>query len=388
MTTFQATEILKYDLNPLLENNENLALIIDDYTLAYCLRTVTRLLWNALIYREKMYTTFTIPKKTGGLRSIKAPRPYMKRIQSRLYRKVLTPLHKELGTHVTGYRAGVGTKAAVVLHVHPCDICDSAPAGETAKSHACPRNGTYIKIDLKDFFHTTRKWWIESYLISVGYSAYVSDLMAGIMTVPGLPHPYKPEKTITGVPQGSPTSGAICNLVAARRLDTRIMGFLNKLNQDHNLDSTWGWRYSRYADDIAITCGKYVSGKQRDRVLDYVKMIISRAGYFVNPKKTKVKTGRKQRKLLGLVFNQKPNIERRDYLRLRAVVFNCLMYGFESQSQRAGYENEAPFLSWLHGKLNYVKHIHPAHGEKLQLVLTDAIQTHNPEGLSVETCVM
>ena len=387
MTTFQATELLKYDLNPLLENREELALIIDDYTLAHCLRTTTRLMWHAVINRKVCYATFTIPKKTGGVRTIRAPKPYLKRLQARMYKKILSPLHDQLGPHVTGYRAGFGTKAAVSNHIHPCEICDSAAEGTTASSHQCPRNGTYVKVDLKDFFHSTRKWWIEDYLMSVGYGAYVSDLMSEIMTVPGLPHPKNPDKTIIGVPQGSPTSGAICNLVAAQRLDVPIMRYLERLNNERRLDATWGWRYSRYADDIAITCGKNVHNSVRGIVVKKVNEIIWRSGYTVNAKKTRVKTGRKQRKLLGLVFNQKPNIDRRDYLRLRAIVFNCMVHGIDSQSMRAGYENAAQFKSWLQGKVNYVKHIHPQHGTKLQVALEEAIRFHHPEWIEAGACV-
>jgi hypothetical protein len=379
MTTFNRTELLKYDLNPLLVEQEDLALIVDDYTLAHNLRTTTRMMWFAILNRKSLYTTFEIPKKTGGFRSIQAPRPYIKRILSRLYKKVLTPLHNKLGPHVTGYRSGFGTKLAVLQHIYPCELCDGAEAGKTAASHVCPRNGTYIKLDLKNFFHSTRKWWVEDYLMSVGYGAYVSDLMAELMTVPGLPHPRDAEKRVIGVPQGSPTSGAICNLVAAQRIDTPVMAYLAALNAESGLDSAWEWRYTRYADDIAITCGKRVHPRHRATVLREVFRLIQKSGYSVNPKKTKIKTGRKQRKLLGLVFNQKPNIERKDYLRLRATVFNCLVHGIDSQAARAGYENPAQFASWLRGKINYVKHIHPDHGEKLYDVFHDAVMTHYPE---------
>jgi len=386
MTTFNKTELLKYDLNPLLVNQEDLALIIDDYTLAHNLRTTTRMMWYALLHRKQGYTTFKIPKKTGGVRSIQAPRPYMKRILARLYKKVLIPLHSKLGPHVTGYRSGFGTKSAVIQHIYPCEVCDSSPEGTTAVSHLCPRNGTYIKLDLQSFFHSTRKWWVEDYLVSVGYGAYVSDLMAELMTVPGLPHPRDPNKTVIGVPQGSPTSGAICNLIAAQRIDEPLQAYLAYLNTENKLNEDWGWRYSRYADDIAITCGKRVHPRQRDAVVKEIRKIIQKSGYALNPKKTKIKTGRKQRKLLGLVFNQKPNIERKDYLKLRATTFNCLVHGFDTQAERAGYDNPAQFASWLRGKINYVKHIHPAHGEKLYEVFYDAVMTHYPEWIPTTPC--
>lgn len=375
---FKTTSIVKYQVSPKLYENTKLAFIIDDFTLAHKLRTPCKTLWWALVSRKSMYSVFSIPKATGGTREIRAPKPYLKRLQYRLYSKVLRPLHVDMSKHVTAYRKGIGTKTAVLQHIYACPICDATPAGESAKSHPCPRMGTFIKLDLKDFFHSTRKWWIEEYLISVGYSPYVADLMAVLMTIPGLPHPRNPSSTIIGVPQGSPTSGAICNLVAAQRLDTKIIAWLDRLNSIYSLEGEWQWRYTRYADDLAITCGKNLPQHAVAATLYSVKRIIRESGYIVNKKKTRVKKRKQRKRLLGLVFNQKPNILRRDYLALRATAYNCLSYGFESQSIRAGYDNPGQFYGWLNGKINYVKHIHPAHGEKLAAVLAQAVDVHKP----------
>jgi RNA-directed DNA polymerase len=375
---FKKTSLLKYQINPKLYENQKLAFIIDDYTLSHKLRTPCKTLWWALVHRTKLYNVFLIPKETGGTREIRAPHPYLKRLQYRLYIKILHPLHVEMGQHVTAYRKGIGTKAAVMRHIYKCDVCDSTPPGESAKSHPCPRMGTFIKMDLKDFFHSTRKWWIEDYLMSVGYSQYVSDLMAVLMTVPGLPNPKNSTLKVTGVPQGSPTSGAICNLVAAQRLDTKIIDWLDRLNNVYKLEGEWQWRYTRYADDLAITCGKNVPPYAVSATIYSIKRIIRETGYIVNDKKTKVKKRKQRKRLLGLVFNQKPNIQRKDYLALRAITHNCLNHGFESQAIRAGYDNPGAFYSWVNGKVNYVKHIHPAHGEKLSAVLNKAVELHKP----------
>lgn len=375
---FPITSLLKYQINQKLYDNEKLAFIIDDYTLAYKLRTPCKTMWWALVKRAKLYDVFKIPKESGGVREIRAPHPYLKRLQYRIYMNILHPLHVEMGEHVTAYRKGVGTKRAVMQHIYKCDVCDEAPPGETAKSHPCPRMGTFIKMDLKDFFHSTRKWWITDFLISVGYSPYVSDLMSSLMTVPGLPNPKNPNLVVTGVPQGSPTSGAICNLVAAQRLDPKILEWLNKLNTLYKLEGEWQWRYTRYADDIAITCGRNVPSHAVAATIYSIKRIIRETGYIVNDKKTKVKKRKQRKRLLGIVFNQKPNIQRKDYLTLRAIAHNCLNYGFESQAIRAGYDNPGKFYSWVNGKINYVKHIHPAHGEKLSAVLDKAVELHKP----------
>jgi retron-type reverse transcriptase len=375
---FSTTTLVKYQIDPQLEANEKLAFIIDDYTLSHVLRTPCKTLWFAIISRKNLYDTFYIPKKTGGVRTIHAPHPYIKRLLYRLYKKVLNPLHRELSESVTGYREKRGTKAAVVRHVHPCAICDAMPYGVTAKGHACPRNGTYIKMDLKDFFHTTRKWWIERYLKSVGYSDYVSDLMAVLMTLPNLPHPTVDGFKITGVPQGSPTSGAICNLVAAQRLDPLIQKYLDEMNEYYGLEEDWKWKYSRYADDIAITCGRSVPPHAKRIITKKLAWLIQESGYFVNKKKTKVKYRKQRKRLLGLVFNDKANVSRKDYLTLRAIVYNCLTLGFTTQAMRAGYDSAGAFATNIRGKINYVKHIHPTRGEKLTAVFDAAVKEHTP----------
>jgi len=375
---FETTSLVKYQIDAKLYEDTKLAFIIDDFTLSHKLRTPCKTMWWAIVNRKNLYDVFSIPKASGGTREIRAPRPYLKRLQYRMYSKVLRPMHTDMLRHVTAYRKGIGTKTAVMQHLYACPVCDATPPGETAKSHACPRMGTFIKMDLKDFFHTTRKWWIDEYLISVGYGPYVSDLMSVLMTIPGLPHPRDANKKITGVPQGSPTSGAICNLVAAQRLDPKILAHLEKLNTLYELEDGWGWRYTRYADDLAITCGKNVPPYAVAATLYSLKRIIQESGYILNKKKTKVKKRKQRKRLLGLVFNQKINIVREDYLALRATVHNCLVHGFESQSIRAEYDNPGRFYSWLNGKINYVKHIHPAHGEKLAAVLAQAVELHKP----------
>lgn len=375
---FSTTSLVKYQIDPQLETNDKLAFIIDDYTLSHILRTPCRTMWFSIISRKKLYDIFHIPKKTGGVRTLHAPHPYIKRLQYRLYKKVLNPLHRELSDSVTGYREKKGTKSAVMRHIHPCPTCDAMPYGETAKGHACPRNGTYIKMDLKDFFHTTRKWWITDYLVSVGYSDYVADLMSSIMTLPGLPHPTVDGFKITGVPQGSPTSGAICNLVAAHRLDPLIQKYLDEMNAWYELDENWKWKYSRYADDIAITCGRNVPPHAKRIIIKKLAWLIRTSGYFVNKKKTKVKYRKQRKQLLGLVFNDKANVTRRDYLILRAIVYNCLTLGFTTQAIRAGYDRTATFATNLRGKISYVKHIHPTRGEKLAAVFEAAVKEHEP----------
>jgi hypothetical protein len=69
--------------------------------------------------------------------------------------------------------------------------------------------------------------------------------------------------------------------------------------------------------------------------------------------------------LLGMVFNQKPNIAKETYSLMRAIVHNCLKHGFETQYARAAQPSPEVMIMWLRGKINWVKQIHPVKGEKL-----------------------
>ena len=72
---------------------------------------------------------------------------------------------------------------------------------------------------------------VRHYFTSIGYNHDVAGLLANLLTVTDFPNPnYKQQvkkappgtwvpEVFSGVPQGSPASGAICNLVADMLID-------------------------------------------------------------------------------------------------------------------------------------------------------------------------
>lgn len=87
-------------------------------------------------------------------------------------------------------------------------------------------------------------------------------------------------------------------------------------------------------------------------------------GFRPNHHKTRVmRQGRKQH-AAGLVLNEKPNIDRREFDRLKAVLTNCARHGPASQNR----ENHPDFAAHLLGKLAWVRFIHPGKEAKLRAI--------------------
>lgn len=359
----------------------------DDCSLAFHLGFRNKILWWIIRDSSQHFKVVKIPKKTGGCRIIHDPAPVAKLMLKRFLLKFLAPLQDQLGSHVSAYRKGMSVRDAVAKHVPACDVCDGAPQGQTPPKHDCPRLGVYIHMDLKDFFPSTSRAWVRRYFKNLGYSHEVAGYIAALTTVRDIPNPryaqevkIDPEarKFFAGVPQGSPASGALCNLVADQRLDAPVMAYLETLNARHNLEGERRWVYSRYSDDLTLTCGANLPEKERTAVVKELATIIRKSGYKLNKKKTRVSFGYYRKTLLGMVFNQKPNYPKEKYYALRAIVYNCKVHGFETQYQRAGKDDVDSFVAWLRGKINWVNQINPDKGAKLLLEFDAAQALHLP----------
>lgn len=359
-------------------------LLVDDCTLAFFLGFRNKTLWHLIHNKQNNYEVFHIPKSNGKRRVIHAPSALMKAFLHSAHARLLLPMQEGLGDHVTAYRPNRSIVHAVARHIPKCDICDSMPKGRVATKHKCPRQGAYIRMDLKDFFPSTRRAWIRHLFQDAGYSFHVSGILANLMTV-GFVNPRgvlgekyvgtPKQKFYHGVPQGAPTSGAICNLVADARIDRPILQYFAKKNTESQLEDPWDWRYSRYADDLTITCGEDISLDEKKQVVRDIAKIIETARYKVNKSKTKITSAFYRRKMLGVVMNQKLNIAYDDYLHIRAVIHNCMVNGVETQYLRAGKESPEKLIQYLRGKVSFISNVHPGKGERLKSELDVAIQS-------------
>jgi hypothetical protein len=327
---------------------------------------------------ENKYTQINIKKKSGKIRLIHAPNGSLKFLQKRLNKNLLNAFQEPLPDYVTAYRPKHDLVMAVKRHIAPCAICDAVEA--TPPKHNCPRKGAYIQMDLVDFFNRTRRYWVGEMLEkNLGLPNEVAGPIRDIVTVKRIPCPTEnyPEGTRNGVPQGAPTSGAICNLVAYYRLDQPICAFLETLNEKYNLKDAYAWVYSRYADDLAFTCGRDFAFNEKVQIVQDLIKVIEATGYRVNGNKIHIRSSHRNKDLLGLNFNSRITLNRAAYLRLRALVHNCLVEGIETQYQRSGFDNPEQLLHWLRGKVAYVRHVDPRKGSNLYTELSGAIDNYS-----------
>lgn len=341
--------------------------IVDDMSLAFALGIRVKTLWFCVLRKNMLYKEFKIPKKSGKFRIIHEPAKTLKNVQALINGRILNPLQLPLGPHVAAFRPSISISDAASLHTRKCEVCASDdPANPT--SHECPKNGVKMKLDLEDFFPRVRRSWVREYLHNVvGYNHKVSEILATLMTV-GVEYTDAKHDRFTAhvVPQGAPTSPAICNLIADHRLDQHIIPALRKWDEDRGTPEDLQWRYTRYADDLYLSHGQNLDREEVGEVYKIIKAKVRASGWKLNHKKTQIQRPHRRQHMLGVVMNKYPNIKKESYQRIRCMLHNIQMHGWESQVDRADAESVAQLKSHIQGMISYFKSINPNKAAKLE----------------------
>jgi RNA-directed DNA polymerase len=274
--------------------------------------------------------------KSGRFRLIESPKTLLKFAQRRVLRKILDaiPPHEA----ARGFRPGNSVRDFVEPH--------------TGRE-------LLLRFDLEDFFPSLSAARVLRVFLTAGYPESVARALTRLTTRATPPSTLE-EKPLAWeerrrlatphLPQGAPTSPALANL-GAFRLDCRLSG----------LADAAGASYTRYADDLLFSGGADFA-RQARRFETAVGAIVLGENFRLNHRKTRVlRQGRKQH-AAGLVLNDKPNIDRRDFDRLKAVLTNCVRHGPASQNR----DHHPDFAAHLEGKLAWVRFIHPGKEEKLR----------------------
>lgn len=289
------------------------------------------------------------PKATGPARLIEAPKPRLKAIQRRLLDEVLARIAPHEAAH--GFRAG-------------------RSIGTFAGPHAGRR--VVLRMDLKDFFPAVGSARVVALFLSAGYPEPVARLLAGLCTNrvprevwdgPGAPAGHGPDVwrarrlyARPHLPQGAPTSPALANLIAYR-LDSRLSG----------LAASAGARYTRYADDLAFSGGVELE-RAACRFAVHVGAAAIEEGFEVNTRKTRVMRRGVRQRVAGVVVNDRPNVARDEFDRLKATLHNCRALGPSGQNRTA----HPDFRAHLCGRVAHVAMLNPNRGRALREVF-DAI---------------
>ena len=229
-----------------------------------------------------------------------------------------------------------------------------------------------VRVDLEDFFASVGGARVLALFRTLGYPDGAARVLTGLCTnsVPrAVLNPRDPARydfelprsdwhaskryRAPHLPQGAPTSPALANLCAFN-LDLRL----------HAAAESAAARYTRYADDLTFSGGKsFARGAQRFVAL--VGAIALEEGFAVNFRKTRVMRRSVRQHVTGIVVNEKVNIAREDYDRLKAILHNCARLGPRSQN-RAAHDDYRAHLS---GRVAHVAALNAQRGRRLQELL-------------------
>ncbi len=272
-------------------------------------------------------------KRSGGWRLIEAPKQELKAVQHQILHEILD-----------------------LVPAHPA--AHGFLRGRSIVTNAAPHVGSkfILKQDLESFYPSVKYSRVVAIFRSLGFSREVSIWLARLTTSAppwGLDTPINNwelwQFMTHHLPQGAPTSPAIANL-SAFGLDVRLSG----LAKAYNL------KYTRYADDLTFS-GPGLSIPALNDFIPLTNKIITSERFSANKRKRKIIRNSQRQCVTGVVVNEKVNISRQDYDRLKAILHNCMKLGPQTQNR----DKLPDFASHLRGRIAHVKQLNPARGAKL-----------------------
>lgn len=284
------TKLEKFTL-PLIESEDDLTnlLEIDKKELRF-------ITYHRDVVEIDHYFRYQIPKRSGGKRDIAAPKPILKAAQRMILERILDKVPASELAH------GFLKQKSII---------------SGAKSHP-QQPELVINMDMEDFFPTITFERVRGMFHALGYSGKISTLLAMICTycerypldIKGRTKYVATSKRI--LPQGSPASPMITNIICYR-LDHRLKG----------LSKTFGFNYSRYADDISFSLMKE-ENVNIGRFCGMVSIIINEEGFKINKNKTRYLRKNNRQEITGIVINNKELAIPRKWIRkYRATIHNC-----------------------------------------------------------------
>lgn len=276
-------------------------------------------------------------KAQRGVRLIEAPKADLKQAQRRLLAEVL---HR----------------------VPPHEAAWGFVPGRSVAGHAAAHAGQafVMRFDLKDFFPSISAARIHALWHTLGYPPALVRTLTALCTT-RTPRPVldalrerqaldwwgAKRLAAAHLPQGAPTSPALANLCAFR-LDLRLDGL------------AWAFsaHYTRYADDLVFS-GPAALRQRSGALRAWVAGIVADEGFTLHPDKTRAMPRHQQQRVAGVVVNERPNMPRLEYERLKAALHQSALHG-------PGADAAAELRAQLLGRVAWAAQLNPARGEKLQ----------------------
>ena len=103
--------------------------------------------------------------------------------------------------------------------------------------------------------------------------------------------------------------------------------------------------YTRYADDLAFS-GDADFDRRAERFSVHAAAVLAEEGFSVHHRKTRIMRQGVRQYLAGIVTNERVNVVRADYDRLKAILTNCARRGPESQNREGHEDFRAHRVAW------------------------------------------
>ena len=285
------------------------------------------------IERKDLYSSFNIPKRNGGIRTISAPVSRLKLIQSKLsnlLQDCIDEINKAKHNKSSKLAHGFVRKGSIITN---------------ANVH---KNQKYVlNIDLSNFFDSFNFGRVRGFFIknrNFELDPHIATVLANIACFNNK------------LPQGSPCSPVITNLIT-HSLDIRLASLAKKNSCS----------YSRYADDITISTRKAVFPNQimeqheNGKYLAGKKLIheITRAGFSINEKKTRIQHQYSRQDVTGLTVNKKLNVKKIYWRTVRSQCYQLFCKGtFYKTTYKGRVEiKEEGNINELEGQLNFIDQV-------------------------------
>lgn len=266
-----------------------------------------------------------VAKRRGGWRLLEVPEPYLMALQRRLLALLLNglPVHEA----ACGFVPGRSVLQHAALH-----------AGQAV----------LLKFDLRDFFGSVHAGRVHALWATLGYPHAVAQALTALCTT-ATPEPWL---------QRAREAGRL-DWAAAQRL--RVPHLPQGAPSSPALAQAHGAHYRRYADDLAFSSGPGLR-EALPRLRRAVAAIVAGEGFALHAAKTALATQGRQQRLCGLVVNDKPNVPRKAFDRLKAQLHDCVRHG-----PAAANRGQRPdWRAHLQGRLAWVRQVNPAKALRLQ----------------------
>lgn len=259
--------------------------------------------------QEKHYTSHTIKKANGKERKLNVPNEYLKYIQRQILEKILYTI--PVSQYATAYYKGKSLSDNAKVHIGKQKI---------------------LKLDISRFFDSIDYEMVHAVFRRLDISNPAVTLLSNICTLNSV------------LPQGSPTSPHIANLVM-NHFDERVGAWCTNR----------GISYTRYCDDMTFS-GEF----DEHAVIGYVNNMLTKQGLELNCNKSRCVQNSQQQVVTGVVVNEKAQISSEKRRKIIQEVYYCTKFGVADCIQHMGISISADkYIDSLRGRISFALQINP-----------------------------